>query len=72
MTKFLPAPLTMVELTALRLVASTPTPPYRGLPPAIEERLVVLGFAEMVRGGLIETDDGLRRIKLSAAENLRR
>jgi hypothetical protein len=43
----------------------------RGLPYKIQRRLVDLGFAETVRGGLIATEDGLLRIQLSLNENLR-
>jgi hypothetical protein len=43
----------------------------RGLPYKIQRRLVDLGFAETVRGGLIATEDGLMRVALSWKENLR-
>jgi len=57
MSIFLPEPLTPEELTALKVVAAAP--PLRGLPYKIEKRLVNLGFAVTVRGGLIATEDGL-------------
>jgi hypothetical protein len=69
MSIFLQAPLTPAELTALKVVATAP--PLRGLPYAIVQRLIELGFAETVRGGLIATEDGLLRIQLSMNENLR-
>lgn len=69
MTIFLPAPLTPAELTALKAVAVAP--PLRGLPYGIVARLIELGFAVPVRGGLIATEDGLLRVKLSMNENLR-
>jgi hypothetical protein len=69
MNIFLPDPLTREEMTALKLVATSP--PLRGLPHKIQSRLVDLGFAETVRGGLIATEDGLLRIKLGINENLR-
>jgi hypothetical protein len=69
MSIFLPDPLTREELTALKVVAAAP--PLRGLPYEIRTRLVDLGFAETVRGGLIATEEGLLRIQLSMNENLR-
>jgi hypothetical protein len=69
MSIFLPDPLTPEELAALKVVAVAP--PLRGLPYKIQRRLVDLGFAETVRGGLIATEDGLLRIKLGLNENLR-
>jgi hypothetical protein len=69
MSVFLPDPLTPDELTALKIVAATP--PLRGLPHKIQRRLVDLGFAQTVRGGLIVTEDGLLRIQLGMNENLR-
>ncbi len=66
---FLPDPLTPEELAALKVVAVAP--PLRGLPYKIQRRLVDLGFAETVRGGLIATEDGLLRIQQSLNENLR-
>jgi hypothetical protein len=69
MSIFLPAPLTSAELTALKAVAATP--PLRGLPYGIVARLIELGFAETVRGGLVATEDGLLRVILSMNENLR-
>jgi hypothetical protein len=69
MNRFLPDPLTPEEFTSLKAVAAAP--PLRGLPYKIQRRLVDLGFAETVRGGLIATEDGLLRIKLSLNENLR-
>jgi hypothetical protein len=68
MNLFLPDPLTREEMRALMLVATAP--PLRGLSPRIQRRLVDLGFAETVRGGLIATEDGLLRIKLGMNENL--
>jgi hypothetical protein len=69
MSIFLPAPLTSAELTALKVVAAAP--PLRGLPYAIVKRLIDLGFAVPVRGGLIATGDGLLRVQLSMNEGLR-
>jgi hypothetical protein len=69
MTIFLPDPPTHNELTALKVVAAAP--PLRGLTYKIQRRLVDLGFAQTVRGGLIVTEDGLLRIQLSMNENLR-
>jgi len=69
MNRFLPDPLTPEELTALKVVAAAP--PLRGLPYRIVKRLIDLGFAETVRGGLMATEDGLLRIRLSMNENLR-
>lgn len=69
MNRFLPDPLTREEMSALKLVATAP--PLRGLPYKVQRRLVDLGFAETVRGGLIATEDGLLRIKLGLNENLR-
>ena len=62
MSIFLPDPLTREELTALKAIAVTP--PLRGLPYKIQRRLVDLGFAQTVRGGLMATEDGLLRIQL--------
>jgi hypothetical protein len=67
MYRFLPDPLTNEELEALKLIATTP--PLRGLPYKLQRRLVDLGFAETVRGGLIATDDGLLRVHLGINEN---
>jgi hypothetical protein len=53
----------------LKLIATAP--PLRGLPYKVQKRLVDLGFAETVRGGLIATEDGLLRIKIDMNENLR-
>jgi len=69
MSIFLPDPLTREELTALKAIAVTP--PLRGLPYKIQRRLVDLGFAQTVRGGLMATEDGLLRIQLSMKKNLR-
>ena len=69
MNMFLPDPLTREEMKALMLVAMAP--PLRGLPHRLQRRLVDLGFAETVRGGLIATEDGLLRIKIGMNENLR-
>jgi hypothetical protein len=69
MNLFLPDPLNREEMSALKLVATAPS--LRGLPHKIQRRLVDLGFAESVRGGLIVTEDGLLRIKLGMNENLR-
>jgi hypothetical protein len=66
MNIFLPDPLTLEEIRALRLVAATP--PFRGLPYKVQMRLIDLGFAETIRGGLIATEDGLLRIKLDMRE----
>jgi hypothetical protein len=69
MSVFFPDPLRPEELIALKAVAATP--PLRGLPYGIVKRLVDLGFAQSVRGGLMATEDGLLRIQLSLNENLR-
>jgi hypothetical protein len=69
MNLFLPDPLTREEMSALKLIATAP--PLRGLPYKVQKRLVDLGFAETVRGGLIATEDGLLRIKIGMNENLR-
>jgi hypothetical protein len=69
MNRFLPDPLTREEMRALKLVATAT--PLRGLPHKVQRRLVDLGFAETVRGGLIATEDGLLRIQLGKNENLR-
>jgi hypothetical protein len=69
MNLFLPDPLTPEELAALKVVAAAP--PLRGLRYRIVKRLIDLGFAETVRGGLMATEDGLLRIRLSMNENLR-
>jgi hypothetical protein len=69
MNIFLPDPLTPEELAALKVVAAAP--PLRGLPYKTQRRLVDLGFAETVRGGLVVTEDGLLRIQLSMNQNLR-
>ena len=69
MNLFLPDPLTREEMSALRLIATAP--PLRGLPYKVQKRLIDLGFAEAVRGGLIATEDGLLRIKIGMNENLR-
>jgi hypothetical protein len=69
MSIFLPDPLTREELTALKAIAVAP--PLRGLPYKIQRRLVDLGFAQTVRGGLMATEDGLLRIQLSMKKNLR-
>jgi hypothetical protein len=69
MNRFLPDPLTNEELEALRLVAANP--PLRALPYKLQRRLVDLGLAETVRGGLIPTDDGLLRIQLGKNDNPR-
>jgi hypothetical protein len=67
MNRFLPDTLTREEMNALKLVATAP--PLRGFPHRVQRRLVDLGFAETVRGGLIATEDGLLRIKLGMNEN---
>jgi len=61
--------LTNEEFRALKLIATVP--PLRGLPYKLQRRLVDLGLAETVRGGLIATDDGLLRVQLGMNENPR-
>jgi hypothetical protein len=62
MNRFLPEPLTPEELSALKLLVGAPL--LRGLPYRIQKRLVDLGFAENIRGGLIATADGILRVQL--------
>src|SRR5260370_23181822 len=69
MNRFLPDPLTPEELTALKVIAATP--PLRGLPYKIVKRLVDLGFAETVRGGLKAIEAGLFRSAFGMRGNLR-
>jgi hypothetical protein len=67
MSIFLPDPMT---LETYRAKSGCGSAPLRGLPYKIQRRLD-LGFAQVIRGGVVATEDGLLRIQLSTNENLR-
>jgi hypothetical protein len=60
MDQILPPELSEVELDALRQIAAHPA--TRCIPARIQSRLIDLGYAKEVLGGLVLTDDGLQRI----------
>jgi hypothetical protein len=60
MNQFLPEPVTVEEFRALKQVANAPT--IRTIPLQIRRRLILLGYATEVLGGLAITDEGLLRI----------
>jgi hypothetical protein len=62
MQRFLPDPITLEELAALRLVAKVPT--TRDMDLQIRDRLLLLGFVRVVLGGLVVTNEGFLRIDM--------
>jgi hypothetical protein len=62
MDQILPPELSDLELEALRQIAVHPATchvPYR-----VQSRLKDIGYAKEVFGGLVPTDDGLRRVTI--------
>jgi hypothetical protein len=58
MLRFLPDPINAKELAALRLVLDRPL--TRDIDGVIRDRLLRLGYARIVLGGLVVTDEGFR------------
>jgi hypothetical protein len=62
MDQILPPELNEFELEALRQLATHPA--TRHVPSRVQSRLTDIGYAKEVLGGLVVTDDGLRRIAM--------
>jgi hypothetical protein len=62
MDQILPPELTDLELEALRQIAVHPA--TRHVPYRVQSRLKDIGYAKEVFGGLVLTDDGLRRVTI--------
>jgi hypothetical protein len=60
--QILPPELTDLELEALRQIAVHPA--TRHIPYRVQSRLKDIGYATEVLGGLVLTDDGLRRVTI--------
>jgi hypothetical protein len=58
MEQILPPELNCLEFEALRQLAAHPVTHH--IPPHIKSRLIDIGYAKEVLGGLVLTDDGLR------------
>jgi|HubBroStandDraft_1064217.scaffolds.fasta_scaffold1906524_1 hypothetical protein len=63
MPQFLPNAITPEELAALRLIAHGPT--TRDIDAATRDRLLILGYARVVLGGLALTNEGFLQIAAS-------
>jgi hypothetical protein len=62
MSQFLPDPLSKEEFAVLKQIGTAAT--IRTVPPRIQERLKLLGYATEVLGGLVVTDEGFLRIAM--------
>jgi hypothetical protein len=62
MDQILPPKLDAVEFEALRQIAAHPATSH--IPSRIQTRLKDIGYVKEVLGGLVLTDDGLRRIAI--------
>jgi hypothetical protein len=62
MDQILPPELSAVELEALRQIATHPATSH--VPSHIQIRLRDIGYVKEVLGGIVVTDDGLRRIAI--------
>jgi hypothetical protein len=62
MDQILPPELNEFELEALRQLATHPA--TRHIPCRVQSRLTDIGYVKEVLGGLVVTDDGLRRIAM--------
>ena len=60
MGQFLPDPLTREEFAALKQIGDARK--HETIPAKIRERLILIGYAKEVLGGLIVTDEGMLRI----------
>ena len=60
MRQFLPDPLTREEFAALKQIDDAME--QETIPVEIRERLMLIGYIEEVRGGLIVTDEGMLRV----------
>jgi hypothetical protein len=60
MRQFLPDPLTREEFAALKQIDDALE--QETIPVEIRERLMLIGYVEEVRGGLIVTHEGMLRI----------
>jgi hypothetical protein len=60
MGQFLPDPLTREEFAALKQIGDGREPGT--IPAKIRERLILIGYVKEVLGGLIVTDEGMKRI----------
>jgi hypothetical protein len=58
MLRFVPNPITAKELAALRLILDRPL--TRDIDGVTRDRLLLLGYARIVLGGLVVTDEGFR------------
>jgi hypothetical protein len=64
MDQILPPKLSDLELEALRQIKTHPAT-YR-IPSCVQSRLMDVGYAREVLGGLVLTDDGLQRLATGA------
>jgi hypothetical protein len=62
MDQILPPELNVFEFEALRQIAAHPA--SHCVPPRVQSRLKDIGYVKEVLGGLVLTDDGLRRIAM--------
>jgi hypothetical protein len=60
MRQFLPDQLTPEEFAALKQIGDARQ--HRTIPAKIRERLILIGYVKEVLGGLIVTDEGMKRI----------
>ena len=67
MDQILPPKLSDLELEALRQIKTHPAT-RRGIPSRIQSRLGDLGYTREVLGGIVLTDDGLRRIAMDGSD----
>ena len=66
MRQFLPDPLTREEFAALKQIDDAGKPGT--IPAKIRERLILIGYAKEVLGGLIVTDEGMLRIVMGTVD----
>lgn len=62
MDQILPPELSAVEVDSLRQIAAHPASHH--VPSHVQSRLKDIGYVKEVLGGLVLTDDGLRRIAM--------
>jgi hypothetical protein len=66
MGQFLPDPLTREEFAALKQIGDARK--HETIPAKIRERLILIGYAKEVLGGLIVTDEGMLRIVMGTVD----